>query len=173
MDLTEQQDKIRDTHKEGEDSFRSHKTPSCPPTIYHSCPVPQLNAVPDPRPVVWFCRKQSLSCLGSVCCLSTLACKVPLPLCVSLRRDLEATGPSGSVWGSDKQLPPVPNRCCWVGLVPAWSLLDQASCKDNSWLQKTATKTAKTAAKTAEIDAEITATEPQVFLPNLGYPWPA
>ena len=111
--------------------------------------------------------------------VAVLACKVPVPLCVLLRRGLEATGPSGSVGGVTSHSTLVPNhRCSWVGhQVPVWTLVrpDQASeetasstaehglpispllttCEEVSRSLKTCLKLSETAIKSPKIGPKI------------------
>jgi hypothetical protein len=54
---------------------------------------------------VWSCSSGLLNNWWSVC---ILACKVPLSLCVSLRREPVATSPSGSVGGVTSHSSPCP-----------------------------------------------------------------
>ena len=131
-------------------------------------PSPHLNVVPDPRPVVWFCSKQSLRCLVIFVCLSLLACKVPLPLCVSLRRDLGATGPSGSVRGVTSHSSPCPTTGAagW-----GWYLPGHCLTRPPVWTTIGRGKRRKTAAKTAKTAAETSGIEPLMSLPHLSHPW--
>ena len=101
----------------------SWNTTSCPPTFYHSFPVPHSScACPKACGVV---LKSGFSRYLVVCSLCfLLRAGSPSPCACCCVGTLWLTIPSGSVVGVTSHSIPVPNiRCCWWGRYPPCHLL--------------------------------------------------